>query len=281
MANIKRANTSGITKSGVAIADVPDAPTIGSATAGQESATVTYTAATTGGTGTTFTATSTPGSITGTGSSPITISGLTASTSYTFAVTASNSTGTSPSSSSSNSVTVLATPSDFESIQTFTMTNNTTTVVDFTSIPNTYKALQLRVIFAATIDAAEGWISINGDTTAGNYSRQVMYNTGTGTGVSFTQTSQASGRAYFYAPDSITNYPNTYMAHIINFPDYALTNKNKTSSADYWQGMGGTVGSIVQQQSLWASTAAINRLTFTMQSGNYASGTQFALYGVK
>ena len=31
MANIKRANTSGITKSGVAIPDVPDAPTIGAA----------------------------------------------------------------------------------------------------------------------------------------------------------------------------------------------------------------------------------------------------------
>jgi hypothetical protein len=31
MANIKRANTSGITKSGVAIPDVPDAPVIGAA----------------------------------------------------------------------------------------------------------------------------------------------------------------------------------------------------------------------------------------------------------
>ena len=32
MANIKRANTSGITKTGSAIPDVPDAPTIGTAT---------------------------------------------------------------------------------------------------------------------------------------------------------------------------------------------------------------------------------------------------------
>ena len=75
MANIKRANTSGITKTGTAISDVPDAPTIGTATAGTESATVTYTAAATGGAVTTFTATSTPGSITGTGASPITVSG--------------------------------------------------------------------------------------------------------------------------------------------------------------------------------------------------------------
>ena len=57
MANIKRANTSGITKSGVAIPDVPDAPTIGAATNvgtsrayNNGSATVAFTASATGGT---------------------------------------------------------------------------------------------------------------------------------------------------------------------------------------------------------------------------------------
>jgi hypothetical protein len=108
MANIKRANTSGITKTGTAIPDVPDAPTIGTATAGAAGsgqATVTYTAAATGGAVTTFTATSTPGSITGTGASPITVSGLTIGTAYTFTVSGANSTGTSPASAASNSIT--------------------------------------------------------------------------------------------------------------------------------------------------------------------------------
>jgi len=88
------------------IADVPDAPTIGTATAGEASASVTFTASTTGGVPTTFTATSNPGSITGTASSsPITVSGLSDATSYTFTVTAGNSTGTSSASSASNSIT--------------------------------------------------------------------------------------------------------------------------------------------------------------------------------
>jgi hypothetical protein len=108
MANIKRANTSGITKTGTAIADVPDAPTIGTATAGSAGsgqATVTYTASATGGAVTTFTATSSPGSVTGTGASPITVSGLTIGTAYTFTVSGANSTGTSPASAASNSIT--------------------------------------------------------------------------------------------------------------------------------------------------------------------------------
>jgi hypothetical protein len=95
-------------------ATVPGAPTIGVATtASATSATVTFTApASNGGsTITSYTATSSPGSITGTlsqsGSGTITVTGLTASTSYTFTVTATNAVGTSAPSSASNSITTI------------------------------------------------------------------------------------------------------------------------------------------------------------------------------
>ena len=84
---------------------VPQAPTIGAAVAGNASATVEYTTGATGGSAiTTYTATSNPGGFTGTGASPITVSGLTNGTSYTFTVTATNVNGTSASSSASSSV---------------------------------------------------------------------------------------------------------------------------------------------------------------------------------
>ncbi len=68
--------------------------------------TVTYTNNATGGSAITGnTATSSPGGITGTGTSPITVSGLTTGTAYTFTVTASNANGTSAASAASNSVT--------------------------------------------------------------------------------------------------------------------------------------------------------------------------------
>jgi trimeric autotransporter adhesin len=107
------------------IADVPDAPTIGTATDvgtsrayNNGSATVTYTAAATGGAVTTFTATSTPGSFTATGASPLTVTGLQSATSYTFAVSAANSSGTLTSASSS-SITATTVP-QAPTIGTFT-----------------------------------------------------------------------------------------------------------------------------------------------------------------
>ena len=86
----------------------PDAPTIGTATGGTASASVTFTAPTNvGGSAITgFTVVSTPDGITGTGaSSPVTVSGLTVGTAYTFKVFATNSYGPSALSAASNSVT--------------------------------------------------------------------------------------------------------------------------------------------------------------------------------
>lgn len=99
------------------VAGVPAAPTIGTATAtGVTQATVSFTAPTNdgGSTITSYTATSSPGNITGTlnqaGSGTITVTGLTASTSYTFRVTATNSAGTSAQSAASNSITTASSP---------------------------------------------------------------------------------------------------------------------------------------------------------------------------
>ena len=92
---------------------VPGAPTIGTATKGIAQATVTFTApANNGGLAITgYTVTSSPGGFTATGtSSPLTVTGLSNGTAYTFTVIATNANGNSPASSASNSVTPSAGP---------------------------------------------------------------------------------------------------------------------------------------------------------------------------
>lgn len=87
---------------------VPDAPTIGTATAGDTQASVAFTApSNVGGSAiSAYYAVSNPGQITGTAaSSPVTVTGLTNGTSYTFTVWALNTYGPSPYSAASGSVT--------------------------------------------------------------------------------------------------------------------------------------------------------------------------------
>jgi hypothetical protein len=175
----------------------------------------------------------------------------------------------------------LTSPSDFESIQTFTMANNSTTSVDFTSIPSTYKSLRMIVYIQGTADGQEMYAAFNNDTTGTNYTRQVMYNTGSGAGTSFYQISQTAGRSFFYNPVGTATYPYTFIGYELYLPDYALTNKYKTSIIDGWQHQASSTGSITQHSGIWASTAAINRITITATTGAFAQYTQFALYGVK
>jgi hypothetical protein len=134
-----------ISRSFAVNAVVPGAPSIGTATAGAGQASVAFTAPTfTGGTGiTSYTVTSAPGDLTGTGStSPITVTGLSNGTAYTFTVKALNSAGASAASAASNSVTPMITQTitftdpgtkTFGTTPTLTATSDSGLTVTFTS----------------------------------------------------------------------------------------------------------------------------------------------------
>jgi hypothetical protein len=163
----------------------PATPTIGTASDGGTgtTASVAFTPSSYIGKGTiTYTATSSPGSLTGTGSgSPITVSGLTTGTAYTFTVAGTTNYGvSSDSSAASNSVTP-ANPSSYESIATLTPSTGTTTV-SFTSIPSTYKHLQIRALVKnneVTNSLRTLLVRANSD-TATNYTGHYWFGNGAG-----------------------------------------------------------------------------------------------------
>lgn len=268
---------------GKVIVDIPDQTvTIGTATDGGTGSTVSvaFTAGsvTTGGPVSYFTATSTPGSFTANGSSsPITVSGLSAGTAYTFKVKAGNPSGysTAGESAASNSVTP-AVPTSFESISTITL--GSTGGVSFTSIPSTYKHLQLRCSLIGN-DASLITVRYNGDTGT-NYARHWIQGDGTNVLVNGEQ-----NMSYWRGGVTPTSGSTTtiFTPVIIDIHDYASTSKYKTSRSFTGFDLNGTWGNGVYLLSgLWQSTSAINQIDLNIQTSNgFIAGSVFSLYGIK
>jgi len=281
--NVKRANTSGITKSGTAISDVPDAHTSVTATAGVLSASVTFTPAVTGGAATSYTVTSSPSSITGTGaSSPITVSGLADGTSYTFTVTATNSTGTSPASSASNSV-VPTGLGMYESIASVDVGSGGSSSVTFSSIPSTYAHLQLRWLGRTNESGSypDFYAKVNGSTTAGDY-YYLHYIQGDG---STANAGASNGTAGIYigrmAGSGATS--NVFAVGVCDILDYANTNKNKTFRSLTGYDNNGS-GDIVLLSGLYIKTTAISSIELIPANNagkSFQQYSSFALYGIK
>ena len=168
----------------------------------------------------------------------------------------------------------------YESIQTVTVGSGGASSVSFTSIPSTYKHLQLRIFAQSTstlnsLTSAVG--QFNGDTSTANYVRHVVQ--GDGTNVASTATTAANGvtLSTVYMPGNA----NTFGVGIADILDYTNTNKYKTTKA--LRGFdGNSTGQVIFSSGAWLSTAAITSITFFSNDGfNFAQNSSFALYGVK
>ena len=286
---ITRVSTQGLTRSGTAIADVPDSPVIGAISdPGTDGyATVAFTAAATGGAVTTYTATSTPGSITATSAtSPITVTGLTLSTAYTFKVKGANSTAIGAESTASSSFTPIAhwsasLASSYDSIATTTVGAGGASSITFSSIPQTYTHLQIRGISKWTTTANDQstiQFTLNSD-NGNNYAYHAIRNNGTAA-VTAGQASYTRYLSYLGAPSSYSSYGNMFGATVFDLHDYTNTNKYKTMrSLVGFDTNGGSV-SIGVSSGLWMSTAAVTSITVALD-GNLAQYSSFGLYGIK
>jgi hypothetical protein len=170
-----------------------------------------------------------------------------------------------------------AAATSYESIATFSG-SGTPTSITFSSIPSTYKHLQIRMIArdsrAVTL---EGYlIQFNSDTAA-NYSDHLLY----GDGASAASISNVSSTYMSpYAIASANASANVYGVSIIDILDYANTNKYKTIRALSGIDNNGS-GAIGFSSGNWRSTSAITSVTVGAQVGNWQANSSFALYGIK
>lgn len=140
--------------------------------------------------------------------------------------------------------------------------------ITFASIPNTYRDL---VIITNTDNTAQAdyYLRFNGD-TGSNYNR--VTGQGTGSVASYNSSTNATFMRLNGNADLASDF--THNA-IIQIMDYAVTDKHKCvlSRTNSSYGVDMTAGR-------WASTNSITSVTIYPSTGNFESGSTFALYGI-
>jgi hypothetical protein len=166
----------------------------------------------------------------------------------------------------------------YESIATVTSSGSTGTVT-FSSIPSTYKALQLRLMVrcgrASTVDQLR--LQLNGDTGT-NYTRHLLI--GSGATATASGTTAATSINLLNIP-AATEGADIFGTAIIDIQDYQSTSKNTTIRYVNGQDTNGG-GNIYLGSGLWVNTAAVTSIYLEpLNVANFASGSVFSLYGIK
>jgi hypothetical protein len=158
----------------------------------------------------------------------------------------------------------------YESIATITVGAGGSASETFSSIPSTYKHLQLRWISRSSGGNYNPIFRFNGD-TASNYSWHYL----DGNGSSATSGSAGTDTSILIA--GIAGTASTFAVGVMDILDYKDTSKFKTArilqGADY-----NGSGSVDLWAGSWRSTSAITSIYCGFSSAQYS---QYALYGIK
>jgi len=169
--------------------------------------------------------------------------------------------------------------SSYESIATVTVGSGGSSTITFSSIPSTYKHLQIRAISrdsrALTLNSLA--MRINGDSGA-NYSYHTIL--ADGSSITADGGGNSSNTDYMISTGS-SALANTFAVSVWDILDYSSSTKNKTIRM-----LGGTdlngSGRLNFTSAGWFNTNAITSLTFFGSgSASFVQYTHFALYGIK
>ena len=168
----------------------------------------------------------------------------------------------------------------YDSIATTTLSSTTATIT-FSSIPATYKHLQLRC-FAKNNTVGAGdtayQIAFNSDTTYTNY--RTHYLQGEGSTV-YAGDAQVAGLYAVIGVAPRAGSTSIFGAGVTDILDYANTNKNTTTRSLDGDDFNGS-GSINFRSALWINTAAVNQIDITLYGGaSFTQYSSFALYGIR
>jgi len=169
----------------------------------------------------------------------------------------------------------------YESIAT-AYGNGSSSTITLSSIPSTYKHLQLRIM--ARDERPVGFDTMqmyyNGDNNGSNYSRHALR--GDGSSASAQSVVQSYGEWHETGQIAGSSAATYIMGvAVIDILDYANTNKYKVIRSLSGVDANGS-GSVRLLSGLWNNTNAISSITFENNgAAAFTSTTQVALYGIK
>ena len=165
--------------------------------------------------------------------------------------------------------------SSYESIATVSVGSGGSAGITFSSIPSTYKHLQIRCLAKSSgpTNGENTKIYVNNITASTNYAWHVVRGSGSAAAAA------GGGGNYIVANVGTTNATSTFSAMIIDILDYSDTNKNKTIRNLYgWDSNG--AGYVGLSSVLAPTTSAISQVDIFMDY-NFSQYSSFALYGIK
>lgn len=164
---------------------------------------------------------------------------------------------------------------DMNLIQEVVTSGSQATVV-FSSIPTTYRDLEIRVRARGDTAAAECEVRLqfNSD-TGNNYDYQQLF-ANTATGVSHLQATSHIKTVQIPAGTATANFVG---ATSITIYDYKSTSRFKEVSSEGGQSF--TTQRTTLTSGQWRSTSAINEVNVHLSAGSYVDGSIVSLYGVR
>jgi hypothetical protein len=167
----------------------------------------------------------------------------------------------------------------YESIATTTVGSGGSSTITFSSIPSTFKHLQIRYIArdtTSTNDANSTLLRFNGDTS---YTRHYLY--GDGNSVAAGYVSQTYIDAGLLVGGG--QLASAFGVGVVDILDYGNTNKYKTVRTLSGSNTNATtnVNYVMYQSGLYISTSAISSIVVTTNGTAFAQHSQFALYGIR
>lgn len=149
--------------------------------------------------------------------------------------------------------------------------------ITFSSIPQTYTDLVLKLSVRGTGSVVNRNILIAFNGSSANFTMRNVVNEG-GTVASYTQGAYGGTNATGYNPGS-TATASTFGNADFYFANYTSSN-NKSVSVDSVGENNATAGYLWLGTNLWSSSSAITSLTFTEDANNFAEFSTATLYGI-